>query len=284
MDRLDRITWAATAACALEVSSEKPGNVTPTHDFCDTSFEDFLLSAAATGPVLGQAGALKVGALVRLGVQRTREQVGVNTNLGILLLMAPVARAYATAPAGPPESAAALRMAVAHVLTGLDAEDAADVYDAIRVANPGGLGRAENDVREPPRVPLQEAMAQAAERDAIAREYSTVYDLTCRTGLPALERALAGGSSLRTAAQACFLELLAEWPDTLILRKLGPAAAEEVSREAAAVLRLTGPLRREALTALTRRLRDPANQYNPGTTADLVACSLFWHLLLSEGR
>jgi triphosphoribosyl-dephospho-CoA synthase len=279
-DRGRRIAWAATMACLLEASAEKPGNVTPTHDFHDTTYPDFLLSAVAIGPVLAQAAESRVGELVRQGVVETRQVVAANTNLGILLLFAPVARAYATAPT---TDAAQLREAVSVVLAGLDLEDAREAYMAIRQAAPGGLGRAEHDVAEPPRLTLREAMATAAERDSIAREYVTGYALTFDVGLPALAAALADGLEPRQATLTCFLRLLAAQPDTLVARKLGTAAATALSRAAAGVLEqggvstLTG---QHALSALTAYARDPLNQRNPGTTADLTAASLLCHLLL----
>ena len=49
----DSVAGAAQLACVLEVSAEKPGNVTPSHDFDDTSYEDMLRSAIAVGPELG---------------------------------------------------------------------------------------------------------------------------------------------------------------------------------------------------------------------------------------
>jgi triphosphoribosyl-dephospho-CoA synthetase len=42
----------------LEVSAEKPGNITPSHDFHDTTYEDMLRSAIAVGPELARAGTL----------------------------------------------------------------------------------------------------------------------------------------------------------------------------------------------------------------------------------
>ena len=282
-DRSYRILWAAMIACVLEVSSEKPGNVTPTYDFADTSYADFLLSAVGVAPVLSEADACRVGELVRRGVEATRKAVKSNTNLGILLLFAPLARAYALA-ADQPTTDQALQESLSRVLADLDQSDAEEAYAAIRLASPGGLGTAEHDVREAPRVTLREAMASAADRDAIAREYVTGFALTAKVGLPALRRALGEGLRPGDAIVTCFLSLLAACPDSLVVRKLGSQAANVMQKEAQALLQVGGVAShagRAGLQAMTLRLRDPENRLNPGTTADLTAAAIFWLLLVN---
>ena len=97
----------------------------------------------------------------------TWAEAGCNTNLGILLLCAPVAAAVEHA--GACTSAAALRAAIAEVMRSLDVADARAAYRAIALANPGGLGDAPSqDVHDEPSVGLREAMALAAARDRIA--------------------------------------------------------------------------------------------------------------------
>src|SRR5262249_44658944 len=125
----ESVAGAAQLACVLEVSSEKPGNVTPTFDFDDMSYEDFLRSAIALGPELVRERG--VGASVLAAVKATRRVTQANTNLGIALLLAPLARA---ALLGGP-----LRPRVGEVLRSLDVADARAAYAAIRLANAGGL-------------------------------------------------------------------------------------------------------------------------------------------------
>jgi triphosphoribosyl-dephospho-CoA synthase len=266
------IALCAQAACLLEVAAPKPGNVSRHHDFGDTAFEDFLLSAAAVGGALGAAGDNGVGATVLQAVRDTRRWTKANTNLGILLLLAPLARAAAQ-PGGP------LRERLSGVLSALSIADARAVYAAIRLAEPGGLGNAdEQDVRGEPTVSLREAMALAAERDTIAREYVTDYEVTFGLAVPALRRARAGDQGWSTATLECFLGVLSEVPDTLIARKRGPDAARVVSGRARQVLAagLPGsPERARATEAFDVELRRPDNRLNPGTTADLVAAALF---------
>ena len=152
---------AAQLACVLEASAEKPGNITPSHDFADTSYEDMLRSAIALGPELGRAAERGVGETVLAAVRATQRVAGANTNLGIALLLAPLARA---ALLGGP-----LRERAEEVLGALTLDDARAAYAAIRTAGAGGLDEpVEHDVRDEPTLALRDAMAAAAERDSVA--------------------------------------------------------------------------------------------------------------------
>jgi triphosphoribosyl-dephospho-CoA synthase len=162
--------------------------------------------------------------------------------------------------------------------------DAVDAYAAIREASAGGLGNAEGqDIAQQPSVTLLEAMRLAAHRDSIASEYITSYALTFETALPALRDARALGLPWREAVVETYLTLLAACPDTLIARKLGREAAEEVSYRAASIQKLGGvrtSAGRSALDTFDRELRDPHNRRNPGTTADLTCSAIFVALVV----
>jgi triphosphoribosyl-dephospho-CoA synthase len=254
----------------LEVSAEKPGNITPSHDFADTTYEDMVASAIAIGPELARAGERGVGETVRAVVEASRRVAAANTNLGIALLLAPPAKAALTG--GP------LRERLGEVLEALDLDDARAAYAAIRAAGAGGLEeRVEHDVRDEPAVGLREAMAAAAGRDSVASEYATGYALTFDVGLPALLAALARGLPLRDAIVELHLRLLDAAPDSLIARKAGAEAAARVSAGAREVL-----AGRETLERFDASLRETGNRLNPGTTADLVTATLF--VALVEGR
>jgi triphosphoribosyl-dephospho-CoA synthase len=261
----------------MEASAEKPGNVTPTRSFRDMTFEDMARSAVAIGPELAAAGEVGVGAAALAAVTATRRHVHVNTNLGIVLLLAPLARAALDSE--PTAHTQGIRARLRDVLRGLDAADARAVYRAIRLAEPGGLGRpVEHDVRDEPDVPLLEAMASAAARDRVASEYVTDFAVTFERGVPALARGREAGLGVRDAIVQAFLELLAALPDTLIARKRGWDAAREVSRGAARVLAaggVAGAAGHAALEAFDRSLRGPDHGLNPGTTADIVTASSF---------
>jgi triphosphoribosyl-dephospho-CoA synthase len=275
------VAAAGQLACLLEVSAPKPGNVSPERHFHDTRYEDFLASAVAIGPALAQAHAQPLGATIRRAVEDTLRWTRSNTNLGIVLLLAPMARA-----AGRGEGS--LRERLHLVLAETTVADAAEVYAAIRRARPGGLGQAaQEDVADAPSVDLRAAMGLAADRDLIAREYVTDFALTFDCGVPALRQALREGLPWTDASVETYLRLLEAAPDTHIARKLGLKEAAGISRRAGEVLAAGGARTaagRKALEQLDRDLRDPRNRRNPGSTADLTCAALFavileggWH-------
>ncbi len=266
------IAAAGQLACLLEVSAPKPGNVSPERHFHDTRYEDFLASAVAIGPALGAAGERPLGATIRAAVDATLRWTGSNTNLGIVLLLAPLARAAFRGDG-------ALRDNLAAVLAETTVADATETYEASRRARPGGRGSASaEDVAAAPSVTLRDAMALAAERDTIAREYTNRFALTFEVGAPALTEARSRGLPWSDATVECFLALLSATPDTHIARKLGRVEAERVAaraREVVAAGVAGSTARRASLASLDRELRDPRNTHNPGATADLTCASLF---------
>lgn len=277
MSAREEIAAAAQLACLLEASAPKPGNVSPGIAFHDTRYEDFLASAAAIAPAFLDAGTQPLGRTILRAIDDTRRWTSANTNLGIVLLLAPLARA---AHAASPES---LRDRVRLVLASTTVADAEAAYAAIRLARPGGLGDVPaEDVASTPTVTLTAAMELAADRDDVAREYATAFARTFSVGVPALDGARAAGLEWPDAIVECYLALLADSPDTLITRKLGPDAASEV-RARAAVVRAAGGMRtnagRRAVAAFDLELKDTRNSRNPGTTADITAAAVFVVLL-----
>jgi triphosphoribosyl-dephospho-CoA synthase len=266
----------AQVACLLEATARKPGNVHRYRDFSDTSYLDYALSAQAVGPALDRARVDGVGASVLAAVRATRAVVSTNTNLGMILLLAPLA----AVPEGVP-----LRTGVAAVLRATTVDDARRVFEAIRLAKPGGLGRAPaQDVGDEPTVTLTEAMRLAADRDAVARQYAHGFADVFEVAAPCLARRIEAGEPLLTAVVAAYLTLLARSPDTLIARKLGRVEAEDASRLAARVLELGWPgaaAGKRAFRQFDLWLRDEAHARNPGATADLVTAALF--VALREG-
>jgi len=280
-------------ACLLEVSAPKPGNVNRYNNFADTRFEDFLLSAVAIGPAMEGAGRAGVGQTIWRAIRDTRRLVHSNTNLGMVLLLSPLAKACSRAPHflrsgtalgnSATVDAGELRESLAQVLTALTVDDARRAYAAIRLARPGGLGQtSQADVAEEPSITLYQAMALAQERDAIAREYVTDFAITFEIGYPALKDARYASDDLSAAIVQAYLTILAQVPDTLIARKRGDDAAGQVSRWAGDVLAIGGVFTtrgRAGLADLDRALRDEGHTLNPGTTADLTVASIFLLLL-----
>lgn len=286
-------------ACLLEVSAPKPGNVNRHNDFSNTRFEDFVFSAVAIGPAMEGASRAGVGQTIWRAIQDTRRVVHSNTNLGMVLLLAPLVKACAHIPfslagkdageEGKPESAnshtrpkvgvAELRKSLAQVLATLTVEDARRAYAAIRLAQPGGLGQVpEADIASEPSITLYQAMALVRERDAIAREYVSDFAITFGIAYPALKDAWHVSGDLSTAIVQAYLTILAQVPDTLIGRKRGADIAGQVSRWAENVLAMGGvftPQGQAVLAELDRALRSEDHTLNPGTTADLTMAAIF---------
>jgi len=261
--------WCAAVAGILEATAVKPGNVHPGASFDDLTHADLVAAAVAIAPAFEQAAERPLGRTIHDAVVAARAAADTNANLGIILLTAPLA----AVPDGEPLDAAA----VDRVLERLDAADAADVYQAIAIAHPGGLGRVDrDDVAGPPPTDLRAAMRAAAERDQIARLWAEGYGPLFAGAAADLGDALEAGLPLLEAIVDCHLRQLARAPDSLIARKHGAAAAAAVSAHAAAILTLPAAERAAARAAFDASLRAP-RRLNPGTTADIVAAALYIH-------
>ena len=253
----------------MEATARKPGNVHPEASFSDLCYDDFLVSAKAAAGPLSRARETGVGLAVYEAIRETQARVRTNTNLGIALLLAPLV-------AVPRERT--LRDGIGDVLQSLASDDARHVYEAINLAHPGGMGNvSEGDLAAPPPDDLLWAMGLAADRDMIARQYVTGYRDLMETGVPLL----AGWRPEAPWEQRVIhlhLQLLARWPDSLIARKCGEATAKETSARARAVLASGWPDSEHGLGGLRefdRWLRFDGHRRNPGTTADLIAATLF---------
>jgi triphosphoribosyl-dephospho-CoA synthase len=264
------IGTCATLACIYEATAPKPGNVYRGADFDDLRYPDLLTSAAVIGPVMEKARSRSLGETVLDAILATRQAVSTNTNLGTVLLLAPLAAVPRDVD---------LHFGVEAILCAADSSDVELIYEAIRLARPGGLGEvAQGDVSRPPEVSLVEAMQLAAERDAVARQYVSGFTDVLDRVVPWLDEASRDGCELGEAIVHVQLRLMSELPDSLIARKCGPAVARESADRAANVLasgRPGDPKYLQALGDLDFWLRADGHRRNPGTTADLIAAGLF---------
>jgi triphosphoribosyl-dephospho-CoA synthase len=272
-------------ACELDVAVRKPGNVSDASPGHGMTAAQFRASAAAAAGPLVQAGA-SVGERIESAVRATQAAAGCNTNLGIVLLAAPLA--VACEQAGSTPSQAALAGAVRRVLEALSIDDARAAYRAIALAAPAGLGRvSEQDVAAPPTVTLQQAMRLAAPRDRIAQQYASGYADVFDRLLPVWRQAQPPLGDV-AAVQHVYLECLAAWADSHVQRKHGLPAAQAVQREAA-------PWRARVLESSPGAAgldADPGfaawdaslkqRGLNPGTSADLTVATALLAALLQD--
>jgi triphosphoribosyl-dephospho-CoA synthase len=257
-------------ACIWEATARKVGIVHRYADYQRTNYLDFILSAAAIAPHFDAQSNQSVGQTINRAVRATCASVGQNTNLGIILLLAPLCAM---------EMRSSLRSGVESVLANLTKSDARLVFEAIRIANPGGLGKSsEQDVGEEPTITLLEAMKLAQGRDMIARQYANGFADVFEFGMPSFLAALERYECIEAAIITSQFDWLAKFPDSLIARKNGPDTALKISAMASAVHKLgciATPEGRRASKDLDKYLRSQGNKLNPGTTADLIAACLF---------
>ena len=272
------ISTAFISACLTEVRALKPGNVHIYASGHGMQVADFEMSARVAAPHIANPN-LKTGERILRAVEATFAAVHCNTNLGILLLCAPLAVAAQLGSGGT------LLSRLQGVLDALDALDAAHVFKAIATANPGGLGRnSESDVNAPPppNVTLLDAMRMAGGRDLIANEYVTGFERVFALHTHEYSPRLAQGWSVEDAIARVYLFELARTPDTHIARKFGLAKAEAVRSRAAAFesayfsspdTRASTPSAQAALLEFDTELK--AEGLNPGSLADVMAAILF---------
>lgn len=265
---LASVAAAFTSACRAELAALKPGNVHAFRDGHGMTVATFERAAevAAVRLVAGTT----VGERIEGATKASLQAVGVNANLGIVLLCAPLAQAALERPREP------LRQALQRVLERLTIEDAEAAYRAIAAASPGGLGRAErHDVAKPPTITLREAMVAAADRDRIAMQYVSGFE-----DVFAAAETYRSKTPGREAVEDVYLGLLALFPDSHVARKFGIGTAEAVRREASQFCEGLDfrEDRERALDAFDLHLK--ARGLNPGTTADLTVAALFTAALL----
>lgn len=264
-------------ACQREVQSPKPGNVSPGLNFTDATVADFLASADAIAPVMARASGQALGATVLECVERTRKVVQHNTNLGIILLIAPLA----AVPNGK-----TLKSGIRDVLNRTTVADSVAVYEAIRRAHPAGLGEVEDqDVQQQPTQNLVECMRLASDRDLIAAQYVNDFPQVLDDGLKWFAEARQSIESPEGQITWLAVRFLAEFGDSLVARKCGQSMSDEV-RDKASQLLTNGwpqePGSENKLAEFDAFLRADGNRRNPGTTADFIAAILF--AALREGH
>jgi triphosphoribosyl-dephospho-CoA synthase len=297
----------AGLAVLLEVAgSPKPGNVHRYADFSDTRFEHFLTAgiiiaremedAASRGIKIGSKDIAvedaRIGEIIKNTVTQVKEwQRGGNTSLGTIILLTPLSVASGITHAQKRFSILRIRENLREVLNKNTPKDTVDLYEAISIANPGGLGKVSKlDISDTAStekiitdgVTLREVFKISADRDSISKEWTNTFTISFETGFPEFESIYKKTEDVNCSTIHTFLKILSEFPDTLIARKRGEEEAVRISARAREVLEKGGCLTEEGNAELRKfdsELRDPENQLNPGTSADLTAASIMIALL-----
>ncbi|NVM55518.1 MAG: triphosphoribosyl-dephospho-CoA synthase [Candidatus Helarchaeota archaeon] len=299
------IAQSGAIAALLEVSGyPKPGNVHRTQDFGETRYEHFLISSVAIIPSLQEIAyrgkcaqqnqivlnELKLGEYILKAVKSTQLwQKGGNTNLGIILLFVPLACAAGMLIEHPNPSIPVFRENLNSIIKNSTSEDTIKLYEAIRLANPGGLGAVENfDINDTSpetihkeNMNLYEIFKISDTRDNIAREWITKFQITFEVGYPYFQEIFQKTNDINISIVHTYLKILGDIPDTFLSRKYGKELAERISSEAKDILNQGGLLSKQSIELLWKfdlKLRNK-KKINPGTSADLTAATIMVALL-----
>ena len=266
----------ASWVCQLEVTAPKPGNVHRGADFEDVTLGDFLSSGIALSSAIdAQPTTGGTGSMILSAVERTNLVCKTNTNLGIVLLVCPLAKLVQRGEPITPQFIAA----EIETLTGAESRA---VYQAIAKAKAGGLATADkHDVNDADGAPdkLIDAMEQARERDMVAKQFCSGYTDVIEFVLPAIEEGLLRFGEISHGIVWAHVKTMAQFPDSLISRKLGDAVAKKSAAMAAQCLeQLTNADDDDfwrSVGDLDFWLRSDGHRRNPGTTADLITAALY---------
>lgn len=271
---------AVRASFIGELEAFKPGNVSHHAGGHDMTAQDFINSAEVSTPVLCQKG-FGVGRRILESVKITGATVGCNTNLGMLLLFSPIIVAAETGF----DDENQLHQRLRACLDSLTSEDTSLIYEAIRLANPGGLGEVKtHDVRNSPDCSIMEAMQLASDKDFVALQYYNGFTEIFNQGLTTIKCFVKRWNSVKWATVSCYLMFLSTWDDSHIYRKYGSDIAGQIKIKSKGIADKFNTVSNpesciDILQGFDKELK--ANRYNPGTSADLTAASLLVYNLIN---
>ena len=268
---LDNLQNAYLFACRKDIELIKPGNVNIKSPHSDTNAEDYLKSSLLSSKELFKPD-YSLGERILNSIKITRSEVKTNTNLGIVLLCAPIIHACIYF------NNLTIREGIKKTLSSSTVKDTQDLCMAINISAPGGLGTREiYDTASKPTVNILEIMNHSASYDRISYQYSHDYSDIFDFIIPRLVFLNKKHNSLDISLSLMFMEILAKIPDSHISRKFDDKIAKKTSNNASDLLKILD--REYSPDYLADRLTNLDYEYkkkgiNPGTTADLLVASL----------
>ena len=256
-------------------------------------FEDFLISGVVIGDTIRKATAsvdanypenAQMGKYILEAVKETDNWIENNTNLGIVMLLVPISCAAAIS-----NSFDEIRENVVKLMAATTVDDAIDLYDAINIADAGGMGdqdeydvaseNAKEELRENNQT-MYDVLKISASWDRLASELTTDMPTCFDIGFKTYYE-VKNNDSLNRASVLTFLTILSQVPDTLISRKYGDEKASEVSNQTEELLKFKDD---DGFSVKLNEFDNYLfeNKLNPGTTADLTAASIMLSFLASE--
>ena len=266
-------------SCKKDIELIKPGNVSMKSPHLDTTAEDYITSSVNSSNALFLKE-YSLGERIFYAINLTKEKVSVNTNLGIILLCAPIIHAFIYFKNKP------LKDSIHNLILETTEKDTMLICEAIQKANPGGLGSSDKmDVKSMPRVNLHEIMSYSSKYDRISHQYTNKFSDILDFILPRINEYQKTGETLDFSLPLIFLEILAEIPDSHITRKFGEKIAKKTSNQAYDLLKILkrDSSRENAMKYIADLDYDyKKNGINPGTTADLLIASLMVYTIFSS--
>jgi triphosphoribosyl-dephospho-CoA synthase len=267
----DLIKKSYINSCQLDIECIKPGNVNQTSGHPDTSSDDFIKSFMTTAEIISSNDST-LGEKIENSVLMTKRAVNKNTNLGIILLCSLFVQSLSL------KKNLTLYEAIKFVVIEATSEDVSKLCNAIKLAQPGGLGsHSDYDVTSNPDIALLDIMKISSEYDMIAKQYALFFEDIFRFVIPALDNAFRKINDKKLAISYTFLKILEKYPDSHICRKYGNKIAKKTSNEASDLIKiLDGDTRHESwgkkLMSLDNHFK--MTRVNPGTSADLLVVSM----------
>ncbi|MHA1507798.1 MAG: triphosphoribosyl-dephospho-CoA synthase [Promethearchaeota archaeon] len=310
IESLDDLLRCINLSSLLELSGwPKPGNVHRTKNFKGTSFEHFLAGISAIQPNLRvlcekvyttidndkqSFSSIELGLFFKEAViEMMKWQTGGNVILGHILILAPLSSAASICMKLKKRRFLDFESILNKIIEETTVNDTLHLYEAIKLSNPGGLGKIDKyDVNDPSaceeiirdEINLKEIFKKSQDYDLISREYATGFKIILKEGLPYFLDSFKEYRDLNITIVNTYLKLLANHLDTLIIRKAGKSEAIKVSEMASKIISLGGISTKKGLK-LTIKFdknlqKQNRNLLNPGTTADLLTGVIFCALLL----
>ncbi|MDO5851412.1 MAG: triphosphoribosyl-dephospho-CoA synthase [Methanobacteriaceae archaeon] len=286
-------------ACLLEVSGyPKPGNVHRTHDMDDMLYEDFLISSVSIKDKLelvsdntkrfypNLLNSISLGSCILGAVEESHYWTNTNTNLGIVMLLVPLAASASVIKNKNEINKIPNILDV--ILKNSTVDDAIALVKAINLSEAGNMGNVEKfDVNNKDtidqlienKINMYDLLVMSQDYDKLSYQLVNKLPLIMDIGLP-IYRLASEKYSYNISTIITYMSLLAYCPDTLISRKFGEDTSKKVSNKAKDIIKkfdLSSVEGMDALKSFDKYLID--NNYNPGTTADFTAATLFLGLL-----
>ena len=308
IESIDDLMRCINLASLLEVAGwPKPGNVHRTKNFVDTKFEHFLGGIAAIQPNFRnfcekiyhlsnnddqKYKFIELGLFYKEAVEQMMKwQSGGNVLLGHILILAPLSAAASVCLKTNKLNFDDFKYYLNEIIDEASVEDTINLYKAIRLCNPGGLGQIEkfdindensfSDIQKE-KINLKKIFELSQNYDLISSEYSTGFNIILSEGLPYFLKTFKEFNDSNIATVNTFLKILSEHHDTLIIRKSGLDTARNVSQVAYKILLKGGISSKEGLEMtikLDKELQEKKGKSNPGTTADLITGVIFCALI-----